>query len=130
MQRVVLIGFAVFLIVHGLIHLMGTTVYMRLGQVQGIPYKTTLLGGRWELGGPGMRLFGALWILPTVGFIVGGVFLIASQPAWVPLIVFTAAVSLVLTVLDWQVAYAGAIVDVAVLTVILLYWASRASTGA
>jgi hypothetical protein len=56
MQKVALVTFAVLLIVHGLIHLMGTTVYMKLGHAQGIPYKTTLLGGRWELGEAGMRV--------------------------------------------------------------------------
>ncbi len=37
---------AVILILHGLIHLMGTVTYMKLGTVQGLTYKTTLLGGR------------------------------------------------------------------------------------
>lgn len=39
----------VILILHGLIHLMGTVTYMKLGVVEGLTYKTTLLDGRWEL---------------------------------------------------------------------------------
>lgn len=43
----------IVLILHGLIHLMGTVTYMKLGTVQGLTYKTTLLGGRWDLGEKG-----------------------------------------------------------------------------
>jgi hypothetical protein len=49
------------LIAHGLIHLMGTTVYMKLGKIQDFSYKTTLLNGNWNLGESGIRFFGALW---------------------------------------------------------------------
>jgi hypothetical protein len=34
---------ALVLIAHGLIHFMGTIVYMRLGEIPGFNYKTTLL---------------------------------------------------------------------------------------
>ena len=61
------LAFVVFvLVVHGLIHLMGTAVYMRFGEVKGLTYKTTLLSGHWELGEGGIRVFGALWVLPTI----------------------------------------------------------------
>ena len=33
---------ALVLIAHGLIHLMGTIVYMKLGEIQGFKYKTIL----------------------------------------------------------------------------------------
>ena len=38
------------LVVHGLIHLMGTVNYMKLGTVQGLTYKITLLG--WDIEKP------------------------------------------------------------------------------
>ena len=57
------LALAVFvLVVHGLIHLMGTAVYIRLAEVKGLTYKTTLLSGHWELGEGGIRVFGALWV--------------------------------------------------------------------
>jgi len=64
------LALAVFvLVVHGLIHLMGTAVYIRLAEVKGLTYKTTLLSGHWELGEGGIRVFGALWVLPAIGFV-------------------------------------------------------------
>jgi len=54
---------------------------MRLGNVEALPYKTTLLGGRWELGEGGIRVFGALWLIPAVGFGLAGAALMAGW-AW------------------------------------------------
>jgi hypothetical protein len=56
MPKLALAFAAAVLVLHGLIHLMGTAVYMRLADVQGLSYKTTLLGGRLDLGENGMRI--------------------------------------------------------------------------
>jgi hypothetical protein len=120
MHRIAIVAFASLLILHGLIHLMGTTVYMKLGRLEGLPYKTTLLRGRWELGESGMRFFGALWVLPAVGFVLGGAALLAGHAMWVPLVVVTTLVSLVLTVLDFSAAYAGAVLNAVILAIVWL----------
>lgn len=38
MNTLIIVIAALLLILHGLIHLMGTTVYMKLGQIQGLPF--------------------------------------------------------------------------------------------
>jgi hypothetical protein len=53
MARILIIGAVAVLVLHSLIHLMGTAVYMRLTTIEGFSYKTTLLGGRWDLGTSG-----------------------------------------------------------------------------
>jgi hypothetical protein len=115
MQESLVVFAGILLVMHGLIHLMGTTVYMELGTVEALPYKTTLLGGRWELGAGGIRTFGALWLLPAVGFGLAGTALIAGWPWPTPLLAMVTLFSLVLTVLDWDRAYAGAFFNVVVL---------------
>jgi len=115
MQKLLVGVAAGALVLHGLIHLMGTTVYMKLGNVEGLTYKTTLLGGRWDLGEGGMRVFGALWIIPAVGFVLAAAALGLGWPSWLALLVSVAVVSLVLTVLDWSNAYAGAVVNLIIL---------------
>ena len=107
------------LIIHGLIHLMGTAVYMRFAQIQGLPYKTNLLNGRWEVGETGIYLFGALWVLPAVGFLATATALAAGWAWWRSLLLASALVSLVLTGLDWRVAFVGATVNIAIL---VLFW--------
>jgi hypothetical protein len=120
MQRLFVGALAAFLVVHGLIHLMGTAVYLKLARIEGLPYKTTLLGGRWDLRENGMRVFGALWVLPAVGFVLAAFALWAGWPAWRLVLVSVAAFSLVLTLLDWASAYAGAVVNIAILGAVLL----------
>ena len=59
---------ALVLALHGLVHLMGTTVYLKLGELEGMPYRTTLLDGRWDLGDGGIRVVGVLWAVAAVAF--------------------------------------------------------------
>jgi hypothetical protein len=114
---------ALGLITHGFIHLIGTIVYMRLGEIQGFNYKTTLLGGRWDLGVNGMRSFGALWIFPAVGFIIIGIALLMNLSWWQSMLVPVTLFSMVLTDMDWNVAYGGLIVNTAILG--LVWWSPR-----
>lgn len=120
MSKTIQIIFAVVLGLHGLIHLIGTAVYMKLTEIQGFSYKTTLLGGRWDIGENGIRIFGALWVVPTVGFIVVAVALLAGWEWWRPLLVAVTLMSLVLTFLDWSVAYAGVVINLIILAVVWL----------
>ena len=114
---------ALVLIAHGLIHLMATIVYMKLGEIPGFNYKTTLLGGRWDLGVNGMRSFGALWIFPAIGFIVIGIALLMNLSLWRSMLVPVTLFSLILTDVDWNIAYAGLIVNIAILS--LVWWSPR-----
>jgi hypothetical protein len=82
MQRVLVNVAAVILILHGLIHLMGTAAYLKLANVAGIPYKTALLNGRWDVGDNGMRAFGVLWAVAAVGFVVGAAGMLAHSWWW------------------------------------------------
>jgi len=120
MQTAAVIALAAFLVVHGLIHLIGMAVYMKLGKVDGLPYKTTLIGGRWELGEAGMKVFGALWVVPALGFVGAAAALGFDWVWWKPLLLGVILLSLCLTVLDWSGAYAGAIVNVLILAGVLL----------
>jgi hypothetical protein len=115
-----LIIVSIVLIVHGLVHLMGTTVYLKLGTIEGFSYKTTLLNGRWDLGETGIAVFGALWAVAAVGFVIAGVALLAGWSWWQPVLVGVTLFSLALTVLDWKTAFAGAIINIAILVVLWL----------
>lgn len=114
-MKILSIAIALVLTLHGLVHLMGTVTYLKLGVVQGLAYKTTLLDGRWDLGENGMALYGALWALAAIGFVAGAVALLASSDWYRPLLMGAALFSLALTALDWKVAAAGAVIDAAIL---------------
>jgi hypothetical protein len=118
-MRVGLSAVIILLVIHGLVHLLGPIVYWRLADVEGFAYKTTVLNGVLDLGLRGVQVFGALWLLPAIGFIVAAVALAIGWTAWLPVLVAATAISVALTVADWPIAFAGAIVDVAILLVLV-----------
>ena len=123
-----LLNLAIFaLCVHGLIHLMGTVVYMGLGSLEGLPYKTTL-ADRWDVGTVGMGVYEVLWGVAGAAFVVSGIGLASGATWWVPATSAAASLSLTLALLDWRMAYMGAAMDVTVLAAlaVTVLWSSRA----
>ncbi len=130
MSKAVTIIASIVLILHGLVHLMGTVVYTKMGSIEGLKYKTTLLGGRWDLGERGIAVYGALWAVAAVAFIVAAAALWAGAEWWRPLVVVVTLFSLALTALDLSVAYAGAALNVLILAALwlgprIIAWFSR-----
>ena len=111
---------SILLILHGLIHLMGTAAYMKLVEIDQLPYKTTVLGGRWELGPRGTTVYGALWAVAAIAFTVAAVALLSGWTWWQPVLIGVTLFSLILTALDWGVAYAGVIINIVILAVLWL----------
>ena len=102
---------AIVLFLHGLIHLIGTAVYLQWAHIEGLPYKTTLLGGGWneERAASGCVVYSGPWqpsgsSLPPSLCWPGGVG--GSPYEWGVVLL-----SLTLTILDWGNAFAGAILD-------------------
>ena len=111
---------SLILVLHGLVHLMGTAVYLKLAEIEGLPYKTTLLNCSWDVGQSGMIFFGVLWALAGGGFLIGGVAWLAGKKLNRALLLITTCFSLLLTLLDYQSAFAGAVLN----GMILLLWLS------
>ncbi|MDX1615782.1 MAG: hypothetical protein R3300_15825 [Candidatus Promineifilaceae bacterium] len=108
-------GLILLLLVHALIHLMGFLTYSQLAEIEGLPYKTTVLAGRVDLGESGTRLFGAAWLAVAVGFLVVAIGLALQGGWWQPALAVMAVVSIAIILLDWQTAYFGALLDVLLL---------------
>jgi hypothetical protein len=111
MVRILSVSFAVVAILHGLVHLMGFVAYWPLANVPDLPYKTSLLNGRFEVGVTGMRLFSLVWLLAALGWVVAGLLLAFGRSVWAPLMLGAALLSLVICFLDWGVAFRGALID-------------------
>jgi hypothetical protein len=106
---------AAVLALHGLVHLMGTAAYLKLAEVQGLPYKTTLLSGRLELGANGIAVFGVVWALIAAGFVVTAIAFIADWAWWPAALIGVTLLSLGVTLLDSSVAFAGVAVNLVIL---------------
>jgi hypothetical protein len=125
MKSILMVPISLILAVHGLIHLMGSTAYLKLGVLQGLPYKTTVFGGRIDLGEIGIAVFGALWAVAALGFISSVAGMLTNQTWWRAVLLGMTLLSLVLTALDSSAAFIGVIVNIVILAV--LWLESRAS---
>lgn len=110
---------ALVVFAHGLIHLMGFVAYWPLAELSELPYKTALVGGRYEVGAGGMRVFSVAWLVVGAGFVLGALALALRQDWWLPVAASSAVLSLILTGLDWEVAFRGALLNLVILVPIL-----------
>ena len=125
MSKILRIFAALVLFIHGLIHLMGTTVYLKLGSLDGFPYKTTLMNGQVNLGENGIALFGGLWALAALGFVVAALGQLLRWKVSQPMLLGVTLFSLLLTSLDWEIAFAGAIINLVILALLLVVSMTR-----
>lgn len=105
---------------HGLVHLMGFVAYWPLAVINELPYKTVLAGGHWNVGAGGMRAFSVLWLVTALGFLAAAVGMAAHQSWWRPLMLGTLVLSSSVIALDWAPAFRGAIVNLAILALLIL----------
>lgn len=115
MSRGVRMALLALLVLHGLVHLMGFAAYWPLAEVQGLPYKTTLLGGLLQLNPGAMRAFGALWLVSAVGYLLTVALAVLRRRAWRTVLLATTLFSLVLTVLDYSAAFMGVLLNLVIL---------------
>lgn len=104
---------------HGLAHLVGFVVPWGLWEVKDAPYKTTLLADRIDAGDAGIRVFGLLWLVTAVAFIVAGIAGLTGG-LWWPFAAWVAGFSLLLGVLGWPETRIGIVVDIAILVCLAL----------
>ncbi len=67
------------------------------------------------MGESGIRIYGALWTVATIGFLLATIAMLFGWSGWIPVLAGVASFSLALTALDWQVASAGAILNIVIL---------------
>jgi len=110
---------AAILALHGAIHLLGFVAYWPLASVPSLPYRTTLLAGRLQLGVERMRVFAALWLLATVGFLAATFGLARGAEWWPWLLICATVLSMILTTVDLSNARAGVLLNAAIVGVLV-----------
>lgn len=112
----ILVGLS--LLIHGVAHLAGLVSAWSLMPAT-VPPMTVLAGGRLELGPTGTRILGLLWLLLAVSFAIAGVAAMLRSDWWVRITLAAAAASLLLCAAAWSEAKAGAVIDVAILVLLI-----------
>jgi hypothetical protein len=129
------IGFGVFIVLHGLVHLFYFGQSRRMFELQeGMVWPD----GSWVfsklLGDQVTRsLAGVCCAVAAAGFVIGGVGILAKQTWWRPAVVISAAFSAVLFMLFWdgkrqmlsENGAIGLLIDAAILVAVLIFhWPS------
>jgi len=110
---------AALLLAHALAHLVGFVVPWHLGPVEGMPVRTTILGGRVDVGFAGARAVGVLWLVTALAVAAVAVVLVLRVPWWHRVGLVTLAWSGVLCIVGWPDARIGLAVNVALIGAIL-----------
>ena len=110
---------SIVFIAHGFAHLVGFVVPWGLWEVKDAPYKTTLLADRIDVGDIGIRVFGLLWLVTALAFIIAGIAGFAGQ-LWWPFAAVVAVFSLVLGILGLPETRIGVVVDAVILILLTL----------
>jgi hypothetical protein len=114
------IPIAVLMLLHGIAHLPGVVGSWRLAELRDVPYHTTLLAGRMDVGDGGMRLVGGLWLLAALGFVGSAVTALRDDPWWVGVAAVVTMLSLALCALEWPYTRIGVPVNLAIVLALLL----------
>ena len=114
----VMIG--VFFVLHGLVHLLWFVVPWQVTTVDGLPYATTILAGRLDVGRAGIRIVGLFWLAATVLWLAAGLALVFAAPWWPGLAAAAAVFSAALCVLGLPVAKYGLAINAAILLLLVL----------
>lgn len=114
------LALALLFLVHGMAHLPGFAVAWRLATTGDLPYRTTLLGGRLDIGDAGIRVMGLLWLAAALGFAAAAALTWRDSPVWPTVALVATLASLVLSGLAWPDSRIGVFVNLAILAVLLL----------
>ena len=112
------LGFAVFLVLHGLVHLVGFTAPWGLYTMRGIGYSTTIINGAIDIGDAASRVLGLGWLAATVAFAAVGVMLWRGHPLARRATVVVVLFSLVLCAIRLPSAVMGLGIDVVLLALL------------
>jgi hypothetical protein len=98
---------------HGIAHFVGFVFSWQIATLVELPYKTTILAGRIDLGDGGIRAMGLLWLLGGLGLLIAAVAVATDAPWAHRLTALMVAMSLVLCAIGWPDSRIGLVVNVA-----------------
>jgi hypothetical protein len=110
--------FAVLLLAHGAIHLLGFLGPAGIAQMEGLPGRATFLLTDFAIGSPVLIAFGALWLVAGIGLVGAGIGIATRQAWWPTLAVAAALMSTLLVILWWNDAAVGLVPNLIVFGVV------------
>jgi len=123
------IGIAGVIAAHGIGHVLGWMPALGLARFEGVSSRSWLLTDTF--GEVVTRpVAGAIWIGPTVGFVLAAAGMLMGQEWWRPVALGSAAVSLVAVALFWDALPPSSRIGCIAVDVALLGWLAMTALGA
>ena len=111
---------ALAMVLHGAAHLVGVAESWQWSMTETVPYKTTVLNGRVELGLSGLRVAGLFWLLAALAFGLAAVGAVLHTEWWTRVATTTAVGSLVLSLVWWPESRIGVAVNVGLIATLAI----------
>jgi hypothetical protein len=109
------LALAMLMAIHGIAHTAGFAESWKLAPGGGVPYKTTVFGGRLDLGDSGIRTVGVLWLVASIAFLITSAATVLDASWWRPAAAAAAMGSIALTSLELPQARLGTLINVIIL---------------
>ena len=119
MMRIVLF---VLILLHGIAHLVGFMVPWKMASPEGMTYKTTLLGGKVDVGNTGIRIVGVIWLILFLAMMLSAAGIWFTIPSWKSFTVTFCIVSLVMSVIGLPDSRIGIPVNAIILVMVLMFF--------
>ena len=114
------LALAMLMAIHGIAHTAGFAESWRLAPAT-VAYKTTVFGGRVDLGDTGIRAVGVLWLAVAIAFLAIAAATVLNASWWQPAAVVAATASIVLTFLELPQARLGTLINVIILAALWFF---------
>jgi hypothetical protein len=116
-MRIVL---SLFLLAHGVAHLVGFVSSFKLATLPELSYKTTVFSGRIDVGEGGIRVMGLLWLLTALAFLVAAGAVATAMDSAPRVMLAAVIVSLTLCVVGWPDARIGVAVNLGLILLLAI----------
>ena len=117
---------ALLFLAHGIAHLVGFLGPFRLSAQ--VPYRSTVLGGRVDLGDTGIRTVGVVWLGLALAYAAVATATALDRPGWPTWALVVTAVSTLLCILALPDTRVGLVVNLALLGLLMWLQARPAAT--
>ncbi len=118
------IAFAVFLFVHGLAHGVGALTVSGIVKDENNPSDPTFLLTGFDSGHWIFKLMAVVWVMPLIGFVLGGIGVIQEADWALTAIVASTVLSTILSLIWVKAAPFGLVANLIVIGVLLIPWAN------
>jgi hypothetical protein len=118
------IAFAVFLFIHGLAHGVGALTVSGIVKDENNPSDPTFLLTGFDSGHWIFKLMAVVWLLPLVGFVLGGIGVVQEADWALTVIIVSTVLSTILSLIWVKAAPFGLVANLIVIAVLLIPWAN------